>query len=465
MPPSLALLLWLILLLWLFVRDPANDKRVSPVLWLPLIWLVLLASRSISQWLALTTLTSATTLEEGNYVDHIIYLALTFLALRVLVARHFSWRDAFARNSALALFALFALLSVTWSDFPLASFRRWLRELGTYLMVLVVLSDTRPLDAIGTLLRRLSYLLIPLSVVVIKYFREISVGYDPWSGRAFFVGVTGGKNSLGVLCLVSGLFFFWDTLRRWADRKSKRTQRILLVNATFLAMTLWLLNLSDSATSKLCLLIGWLIITAVHIRLGRANPARLKILIPGVLITGLLLELVFTTSDTVAELLGRDPTLTGRTEIWKALLNMDTNPLFGVGYQSFWLGSRLSAVWAVLKMPINEAHNGYLETYLNLGLLGLSLLVGLLIASYRMICRRLTVSLHFASLSLAFWTILVVYNMTERAFENSLPWFTFLLFAVGLPRSDAGTTVGMRSSRQATKSLMIDKRRPAASGQ
>jgi exopolysaccharide production protein ExoQ len=456
MPPFLALFLWFIALLWLLAFDPAKDGRISPALWLPSVWLALIGSRSPTQWFGLTTGTALTPSEDGNLLDHIVYLTLTFMALRVLVARHLNWRQVFARNSALLLFALFALLSVGWSDFPFASFRRWFRELGTYLMVLVVLSDTRPLEAIETVIRRFSYLLIPLSVVVIRYFREIGVGYNDWTGQAYFVGVTGGKNSLGALCLFSGLFFFWDTLRRWPNRRFKKTQRILLVNVAQIGMILWLLSLADSATSGACLLIGCLIVAAVQSSWGRANPNRLKVMIPAALIAGLLMELMFTTSETIAGLLGRDPTLTGRTEIWKTLLNMDTNPLFGVGYQSFWLGSRARAVVEAIKMGgLNEAHNGYLEMYLNLGLLGLSLLVGLLVASYRMLCRRLTVSVHFASISLAIWTIAVIYNVTERAFENSLPWFIFLLVAVAVPRSAATVSATVQPYRQPHRSLII----------
>ena len=55
---------------------------------------------------------------------------------------------------------------------------------------------------------------------------------------------------LGVLCLISGIFFFWDTVTRWPERKERRTKRIILVNVAFIAMTLWLLNLSSSATSQ-----------------------------------------------------------------------------------------------------------------------------------------------------------------------------------------------------------------------
>ena len=39
---------------------------------------------------------------------------------------------------------------------------------------------------------------------------------------------------------------------------------------------------------------------------------------------------------------------------------------------------------------LNEAHNGYLEVYLNLGIIGVILIIGFLIAGYRNICKQLT---------------------------------------------------------------------------
>ena len=105
------------------------------------------------------------------------------------------------------------------------------------------------------------------------------------------------------------------------------------------------------------------------------------------------------------------------------------NPLLGTGYESFWLGSRLETVWRAFG-GINESHNGYLEVYLNLGLIGALLLGGLLISSYRHICRQLASSANLASLSLAFWTIMLFYNMTEAAFKSHLMWETFLLAAM-----------------------------------
>jgi len=83
---------------------------------------------------------------------------------------------------------VFALLSILWSDFPFVSFKRWFRDLGNYLVILVVVSDPNPLEAARTLLRRFCYLLIPLSILLIKYFPYLARQYEVWTGNAQFVG-------------------------------------------------------------------------------------------------------------------------------------------------------------------------------------------------------------------------------------------------------------------------------------
>ncbi len=243
-----------------------------------------------------------------------------------------------------------------WSDFPFVAFKRWFRDLGFYLMILVVLSDRRPLEAVRELLRGLCYLLIPLSVVLVKYFPDIGRQYDYWTGTAMYVGPTTSKNMLGVVCLISGLFFFWDTVTRWPDRKERRTRRIFLVNFAFIAMTLWLLNLSSSATSRVCLVLGCAVIASAHSKLVKRRPALLKTLIPVSISVYLILAFGFgiDINAVVASLVGRDSTLTGRTNIWDAVLSTHTNPLVGTGYESFWLGPRLTHVWAMAG-GVNEA--------------------------------------------------------------------------------------------------------------
>ena len=168
----------------------------------------IVASRNPSQWFGGGVGMAAESLEEGNPLDRAITLAVIALAVGILMSRSFNWGRFLARNMALTVFVSFALVSVLWSDFPLVAFKRWFRDLGNYLVILVVLSDPRPLEAVRAVLRRLSYLVIPLSVVLVKYYPGIGSTYDPWTGIAQYSGATTSKNMLGVACLVSGLFFF-----------------------------------------------------------------------------------------------------------------------------------------------------------------------------------------------------------------------------------------------------------------
>jgi exopolysaccharide production protein ExoQ len=447
MPPFLALLLWFMLLLALLHFDPARGSGKWSALWVPLIWLFITASRLPSQWLEGGTANAiaGTVLEEGNALDRNILSLLILLALGILMSRSFDWGEFFAANVALTALLSFALLSVLWSDFPFVAFKRWFRSLGVYLVILVALSDPRRFEAVRLLVRRLCFVLISLSILLIKYFPEMAKEYNPWTGLAYYTGATTSKNMLGVLCLVSGLFFLWDTLTCWGNRKEWRTRWIIGVNVAFFAMTLWLLRLAESATSKVCFVLGCLILTSAHSKPVKRHPALLTVLIPVGICLYLLLQFGFGINVVTAlsEAVGRNPDLTGRTHIWEVVLSTNTNPLVGVGYESFWLGPRAEWVWEHVRGNINEAHNGYLEIYLNLGLVGLLLVAVFLIASYRTICRRMKDSSSLGLQSLTLWTIVLFYNATESSlFNGQLLWVIFLLGAITVterrvPRANA----------------------------
>lgn len=455
MSPSLALFAWLILLSGLLRYDPARDPKPSLALWVPLIWMFIVASRLPSQWLGAGMQTGTQGLEEGNALDRTVFIVLILLAVGILASRSFNWGGFLTRNFVFVAFLLFALMSVVWSDFPFVSFKRWFRDLGDYLMILVVLSDRRPFEAVITLLRRLSYVVISLSVLLFKYYPQLGKQYTVWEGISMYVGATTSKNTLGVVCLVSGILFFWDTVTRWSDRKERRTRQIILVNIAFMAMTLWVLHLSNSATSRVCLVIGCLVILAGHSSAIRRHPAFLKVLIPTSFLMYLILAFGFDMNGNLAETVGRNGTFTGRTDLWKFLLSMHTDLLLGTGYDSFWLGPRLELVWRKFYL-FNEAHNGYLDVYLNLGLIGLSLLIVYLIASYRSIWRRLATGSRLALFTLAVWTVLLFYNVTEAAFKGTqVLWITFLLGAIAVPerRVDRVRSVAASETAGATARL------------
>lgn len=434
MPPSLALLLFFFLLLALLSFDPAKDSKVSLALWVPLIWMLIDGSRLPSQWLNLQVGTAAQALEDGNALDRTIFLVLILLSIAILNSRSFRWGSFFADNLALTAFLCFGLLSVIWSDFPFLSFKKWSRDLGNYLVILVAISDPRPLEALRTLIRRLCYVLIPLSVVLIKYYPQIGRGYDEWTGAVTYSGVETSKYLLGTICLVSGLFFFWDTVTRWSNRREIRTKWTIVVNVAFIAMTLWLLYMANAATCRVCLLLGCIVVAAVHTRAFRRHPRPFKFLIPLGACLSLFLVFGIDMKASIAQAVGRDPTFTDRTLLWSYLVKADINPVLGTGYESFWLGPRLAQIWESFAFRPNQAHNGYLEVYLNLGLIGLFLVILFLIASYRTICRRLDSQSSHASFFLALWAVLPIYNITTSNFgKGELMWLTFLLGAIAVP--------------------------------
>jgi exopolysaccharide production protein ExoQ len=430
MPASLAIVIWLIFLVALLYWDPAKNSETSFALWVPVMWMFIVGSRLPSQWLGGDMGQAADTLEEGNPLDRTIYLVLILLAVGILVFRSFKWENFFTRNVALTAFLSFALISACWSDFPFIALKRWFRDLGNYLVILVALCDRNPAEAACVLLRRLCYLLVPLSILLIKYYPNLAISYSFYSGAPEYMGATTSKNMLGVLCLVCGTFLFWDTVTRWSDRKKSRTRRVIVVNIAFMAATFWLLRLSHSATSSVCLVIACLVIVATHSTWIKHHPAFLKAMAPTSICLYLVLSYGFGVTSDLTSQVGRDSTFTGRTEIWKAVLSTNTDWLVGTGYESFWIGPRLSTLWPVIG-PVNEAHSGYLEIYLNLGAAGVVLSCIFLIASYRTICRELSRSFSIASLALALWTIMFFYNVTESAaFRGHFLWVAFVLVAI-----------------------------------
>ena len=251
MPPPIALALYIVLLIPLLRHASAQEGPHTWARWVPMVWMGFAMTRLPSQWLEMTAGSVAQAMEEGNWLDRCVYGVIIFLAFYIVSTRSMSWRGLLAGNHILALLLLFTLLSMVWSDYPDISFKRWIRDLGSYLCALVILSDPRPLAALDAVIRRVCYVVVPLSVVLIKYYPELGVTYDQWTGVPAYQGATLDKNGLGGVCLVSGIFFVWDTVRRWPHRRDGLTTRTLLINGALIGMTLWLLWLSSSATSQL----------------------------------------------------------------------------------------------------------------------------------------------------------------------------------------------------------------------
>jgi len=109
-------------------------------------------------------------------------------------------------------------------------------------------------------------------------------------------------------------------------------------------------------------------------------------------------------------------------------LSMNTNPLIGTGFESFWLGDRLERVWNMSVHGIQEAHNGYIEIYLNLGWVGLVLLGWLIISGFKNANTALHRNVHDGRLKFAYLTAGLIFSITEAGFRMLGPiWLAFLL--------------------------------------
>ena len=136
--------------------------------------------------------------------------------------------------------------------------------------------------------------------------------------------------------------------------------------------------------------------------------------------------------------LGRDASLTGRTEVWQTVLPFAKNQWVGAGYENFWIGERLHAITDILG-GLNQAHNGYIEIYLNIGWVGLFLLGVVIFSGYRNILRGMRDDPAASQTSkLAYFLICLIYNFTEASFKMMSPvWIMFLWAVMRTPKRRA----------------------------
>jgi exopolysaccharide production protein ExoQ len=450
LPPSIATVLTVAFIVWLFRRDSREKPDISGALWLPLLWFVLACSRSLSAWLNIFGLpvTGAVSIEEGSPLDAWFYFAMIAVGSCVLVKRQVRLSEVVQNNGWLIVFLLYCFISIVWSDFPLVAFKRWIKILGHPIMVLIVLTEPDPVEAVKRLMKRCAYVVVPVSILFIKYYDEFGRSYDEWTGMPANNGIAEGKNGLGADCMILGFFFFWYLLQTWKSERSLWRRNELRLIAGCLIGIWWLLSQAHSATASISLTIGILIVVFVGIRSVNKNLIGRYLLAALVLLVAA--ELAFGISGHLSEGLGRGSGMSGRTDLWAGLLQLHTNPLVGTGFESFWLGERLKRLEGIFFFIPNEAHNGYLEIYLTLGLIGVFLLVGLFVATFRKIRPELFRNFEWARYRLGFLAAVVVYNWTEAAFKTlSAVWFVFYIIAMDYPRTyltTAESSAGAMSS-------------------
>jgi exopolysaccharide production protein ExoQ len=418
-------------------QDAKLELNVSFAIWLPVVWMLRVASRSFGQWFP----------GQGNqWVEQIILSAITVAGLIVLAQRSARVRVLFRENRLLLLFLAYMTLSILWSDDISSASIRWVRAVGDVTMALLVLTELNPFVAVLCVLRRAIVVLIPVSLVLCMCFPALGWGMgDTW------VGVNVDKNWFGMVCFVASAYLLWNwTMRR---RKSELAKSMRVAGIPFeiplLLVSLYLLfggstgSLSRSSTAivLLALAVGIFYLTEYvrkrHLRLA-------SLVIPVVLLFLFVQVLPRLTGHRslmdhiIEDVLHKDVNLTDRADFWPLLIKKGmARPWFGSGFDSFFTPQMEDKIQQELAMnetyfKPNQAHNGYLEVFLNLGVTGLALLMLVIYTALRSASRLNETSFEYGQMRLALLACVLVSNWTESSFARptEFVWFLFLLVVI-----------------------------------
>lgn len=446
MSPTLAFLLCTAFVLFLLWVERQASGGVSTLLWIPTLWMMMIASRPLGSWFGIQGDN-----DSGSALDQWVLACLTVAAIVVLARRRSNWTGILLRQKWLVALLLYMLASTLWSDITLIALRRWARAVIIFPMALLVLSETDPRQALASVMRRSAFVLIPFSLILIKYYPVLGRAYGRWSGVEMWTGVTGQKNQLGRLCMIIAFFLFWELYQRKRAHPRAGVERYQRwADVAVVVIALYLLKGSDSYTSMATLVVG------VAGCLGLRLLGNLKLVVPQAGLLSLVIFLMafgtatplvggvnvssFTTS------IGRDSTLTGRTQIWAAvLLAREQQPLLGYGLGSFWTDARRQ----IYNIP--TAHNGYLDILLELGEVGLLLYVAWLLSIVRKLHRALPRDYEWASLAICLLLMGLVYNISESALNGFTEQMTALMTLASLVAS-----CGAKSRSESARDAVAD---------
>jgi O-antigen ligase len=419
--------------LYLLNRDPKAET--SKALWIPLIWLLIAGSRNVGEWLGATVAAPSTTADpyiEGNPIDRNLLAGLVAIGVIILIRRRGKVGKILLANWPILLYFTYCLVSVLWSDYPYVGFKRWIRSSGDFVMVLVILSERDWLAARKKILAWPAFVLLPLSILFIRYYPQLGRTFGQWDYVMSWTGVSSTKNGLGMISMIFGLASAWRFLDAFFDSEMENRAKVLIAHGTILAMAVYLLEMAHSATSLACFFLGCIVLVVTSWRPLARFPGVAHILVWSLLFISFS-SLFLNIGSSFVEDLGRNASLTGRTDVWNRVLTLVKDPVFGTGFESFWVGPRLAEMRA-LDPGLNQAHNGYLEIYLNLGWIGVTLFVILILTGYRNVISAFHRDPNPAKLGIAYLVIALSYNFTEAGFKMMNPtWILFLLSIVTLP--------------------------------
>jgi exopolysaccharide production protein ExoQ len=412
---------------WALSRELKRRPGMSKALWIPTLFVAILGSRSVSHWIEGTS-----TGISNSPLDEAFFVCVMGGSLLIATSKGVNWGRFFRLNLPLLLVYGYFALSVIWSDAPLDSGKRIVKDFALLFVIAAVMSEKKPMEAIRAIFIRCACFIFPVSLVCNHYFPSIGRGFG-LDGSMMLTGVTEQKNTLGEVVFVFSTMIAWDFLERRQVSGMRWKRALPLDQIVLLAMGVILLFQSESKTA----LIALLICIVLSFRRGRLASRSLNLVALSLALSVPIL--VFFTQRfgeiirPLVEALGRDMTFTGRTAIWEHITLETVNPILGCGYWNFWGGPGGKAISDMIHWPIPNAHCGYLDIYLDGGICGLIILT-IFLVSYGFRLAGKDARSPFQLVRFGFFAAMIFHNQSESSFfRMGLLWFATLLMIVAFP--------------------------------
>lgn len=321
-------------------------------------------------------------------------------------------------NPLLVVCILWCGISYLWSIEPDVTLRRSVALLMTTLFGLVLAAryDWNELVqrlALVFLVTAVISLVLAVGMPRLGQMQEIHQG--AWRGAWLEKNSFGTRMAMGLALMMCA--FAMQPKRWW-----------LWVPGGVLCFGLVLMSTSKAALlAALVAIAGFLVI-----RVFRRFPIlRIPVMYSVVIGVGVMMFLLIFMPDMMFELIGKERTLTGRTDIWAALARaIEQKPLLGYGYGVFWQDLNGPSYWVrfSLEWGVPTAHNGWVETWLSAGivavvLFGLFYLISLLLAFGRL--YRGGVENYWVILSTILFLMISLSESTILQ-QNDLSWVIFV---------------------------------------
>ncbi|NEQ65030.1 MAG: O-antigen ligase family protein [Symploca sp. SIO2D2] len=345
-----------------------------------------------------------------SLLQHGIYAA----TLLLMLARWKSVIRAGLRDQLVWLLTGMALMSFLWSDFPDWSLKKGITTVQTTYFGLYLASRYN----LKQQLQMLAWAIGIIGIVSLLFTlafpgAAIEAGANAGSWRGPFVQ----KNVLARIMVLGAIVFLLLAL-------DSRKNRYWLWGGFGLCVLMILLTGSKTA---LLLFLSVVILLPLYKALRWSDTIVVPLVITLLLVAGSIVVLIVGNWENILLGLGRDPTLSGRTDLWELAMELIAKrPWLGYGYQGFWQdGGVAEIVWKAEGYKPPHAHNGFVNMALDFGLIGLFLFLLIIAVTY----VRAIAWLRLGKTTIELWplfyvTFFFMYNHSENTIiaHNSLFW-------------------------------------------